>query len=431
MHRPSLAIGRLRIPAAVVGLLILLATLLTASLLIDPIATLPPPASEPPGGTPPPSNEVVGYGAGTVGGSGGEVVTVSTAEELRSALEASGPRIIRFDVPNSGVTIRFDDRITVVHPNVTIDGSTAAGPVTLRGWLLITTSEVIIRDVRIRPGDIGNDNMNDREALTINGREGQRRNVVVDHVSMMWGPDVGGISLLGAVRDVTVQYSIIGPGLHLSKHAEGTADAGGHSYAANIAEQVNGQARRITFYRNLFHTSDKRGPAVQGAECFDLIENTHYNFGDEAANGNPRSANIINGYYRSGPVRNTTDFWRTQENKAGGSFRDSIYVSGNVADGFSGTVTVPAGALADSVRCGTLSAPIESAEGGHAAVLANVGAHPRDAVDAALIDAVVDRTGSRWNGEGHPGHKSLLALLSDLAPPSSMRHPRSNLWCES
>lgn len=403
MHRSSRAIGRLTIPAALVRLLSLVAALVAASFLVDPIATPPPVASEPPATAPVRSNEVVGYGAATVGGSGGQVLTVSTVDELRSALEASGPRIVRFDVPSIGATLRFDDRITVIHPEVTIDGSTARGPVTLRGWLVFTTSEVIIRDVRIRPGDIGNDNMNDREALTINGREAPRNNIVVDGVSMMWGPDVGGISLLGEVRNVTVQYSIIGPGLHLSKHVEGTVAAGGHSYAANIAEQVNGSARRITFYRNLFHTSDKRGPAVQGAECFDLIENTHYNFGDEAANGNPRSANVVNGYYRPGPVSGTTDFWRTQENKAGGSFRNSIYLSGNMADGFSGTVTVPARALAETVRCGSLSAPIESAEAGYASVLANVGASPRDAVDAALVEEVVLRTGSRWNGEGHPG----------------------------
>ena len=411
MHR-SAAVRKRLTTASAAAVIALLATLLAASVLIEPVATpLPapsepasaPPASEPPMSAPPTSGEVVGYGAATVGGSGGEVLTVRTADELRSALEASGPRIVQFDVPSGGATLRFDDRITVVHPNVTIDGSTARGPVTLRGWLVFTTSEVIIRDVRIRPGDIGNDNMDDREALTLNGREATRRNFVIDRVSMMWGPDVGGISLLGDVRNVTVQYSIIGPGLYLSKHTEGTEDAGGHSYAANIAEQVNGHARRITFYRNLFHTSDKRGPAVQGAECFDLIENTHYNFGGEAANGNPRSANVVNGYYRSGPVRGTTDFWRTQENKAGGSFRDSIYVSGNVADGFGGTLTVPLRAQANSARCGSLSAPIESAEAGHAAVLAAAGAHPRDVVDEALVEEVVLGTGARWNGAGYPG----------------------------
>lgn len=395
----------------VVGLLALIAGLVAASALSDPAPSPPAPSrtgtgrppSAPPASPSPRTEEVVGYGADTVGGTGGEVLTVSTADELRSALEASGPRIVTFDVPSGGATLRFDERITVVNPNVTIDGSTSAGPVTLRGWLVFTTSEVIIRDVRIRPGDIGDDNMDDREAVTINGRHAPVSDFLLDGVSMMWGPDVGGISLLGDVRDVTVQYSIIGPGLHLSKHSEGTKDHGGHSYAANIAEQANGHARRITFYRNLFHTSDKRGPAVQGAECFDLVENTHYNFGGEAANGNPRSANIVNGYYRSGPVDGTTDFWRTQENKAGGSFRNSIYVTGNVADEFGGTVNIPERALADEVRCGGLSAPIDSAEAGHAAVLANVGAQPRDVVDDALLEQVVLRTGSRWNGDGHPG----------------------------
>jgi hypothetical protein len=220
---------------------------------------------------------------------------------------------------------------------------------------------------------------------------------------MSWGPDVGGLTILGDVTDVTVQYSIMGPGLSASAHSEG-GENGGHAYAANVAEQRGGHARRVTFYRNLFTSSDKRGPAVQGAACVDLIENTHYNFGADSANGNPRSLNVVNGWYRSGPLRQTTNLWRTQEWKADGSRDDSVYIAGNVADGFDATIGAPAAALARDPRCGGLSVSLANAEEGHRAVLDMAGATLpiRDEVDEGLIADVRDRQGTWWNGEGFP-----------------------------
>lgn len=353
--------------------------------------------------SPPPAvTAVVGYGAAVEGGTGGTVMAVSTSDELVEALLASGPRIVRFDVPATGATFTIPE-VAILSGELTIDGSTAAGPVTIRGFVRISASDVVVQHVRFRPGDVVEGNPDDIDGLTINGRTGEVRGVVINHVSMSWGPDVGGLTILGEVSDVTVQYSIMGPGLSASAHSE-SGEGGGHAYAANVAEQSGGHAERVTLYRNLFTSSDKRGPAVQGAECVDLVENTHYNFGADSANGNPRSLNVVNGWYRSGPLRQTTDLWRTQEWKDDGSRDDSVYLAGNVADGFEATIGAPEAALADDPRCGGLSVSPTSAEEGHQAVLEMAGAMLpiRDEVDEQLIADVRNRQGTWWNGEGYP-----------------------------
>jgi hypothetical protein len=361
-------------------------------------ASATPEATSPP----PEVTAVVGFGAGVQGGAGGAVLTVATSEELVDALLADGPRIVRFDVPAGGATLTIPE-VTILDGELTIDGSTAAGPVTIHGFVRIAASDVVVQHVRFRPGDQVDGNPDDIDGLTINGRTDAVHDIVVNHVSMSWGPDVGGLTILGDVADVTVQYSIMGPGLSASAHSEG-GEGGGHAYAANVAEQRGGHAQRITFYRNLFTNSDKRGPAVQGAECVDLIENTHYNFGDDSANGNPRSLNVVNGWYRSGPLRQTTNLWRTQEWRDDGSRDDSLYIAGNVADGFDATIDAPDAAMAQDPRCGGLSVIAAAADVGHRAVLEGAGATlpVRDEVDEQLMADVRNRQGTWWNGEGFP-----------------------------
>ncbi len=356
-----------------------------------------------PAPTPPPDvTAVVGYGASVQGGAGGRIAVVRTSDELVDALTAADRRIVRFDVPASGATFTIP-QTSIGNGQLTIDGSTAAGPVTIRGTVHISASDVVVQHVRFRPGDRVDGNPDDIDGLTVNGRTDPIHGVVINHVSMSWGPDVGGLTILGDVSDVTVQYSIMGPGLSESAHSESGPD-GGHAYAANVAEQRGGHAQRVTFYRNLFTTSDKRGPAVQGAECVDLVENTHYNFGEDSANGNPRSLNVVNGWYRSGPLRQTTNLWRTQEWKDDGSRDDSVYIAGNVADGFEATIGAPEAALAQDPRCGGLSVTAAGAEDGYRAVLEMAGATLpiRDEVDEELIAEVRDRQGTWWNGDGFP-----------------------------
>lgn len=98
----------------------------------------------------------VGYGRHAVGGRGGTVYVVSSLEDsgpgtLREAADASGPRMIVFDV--SGY-IDLDSQISIDDPFVTIAGQTSPGGVTVRGSRIkVRASDVIVRGMRFRPGD--------------------------------------------------------------------------------------------------------------------------------------------------------------------------------------------------------------------------------------------------------------------------------------
>jgi pectate lyase len=360
--------------------------------------------------TVPTSSNVVGYGAGTSGGAGGRQLAVTTLADsgpgsLRAALEASGKRIVVFGVAG---TIRLQSTITIKDPYVTVAGETAPAPgITLRdGALMVRTSEVILRHLRLRPGDQV-DSPDDVDALTINGANGTVSNVVVDHVTMLWGPDIGGLAVLGDVRNLTVQHSIMGEGLYLSAHSEGTAGQGGHSHAANITQLSGSLAapQRLTFWRNLFTTANTRIPRFQGAACVDVINNVIYNWGRDAAHGNPRSLNLVNNWFRAGPETESRLFWKVQTSDVTPqAFSDAVYLAGNVADGFNGARDEAPGVYVGSPRCGGLSAPAGDPAAAYAAVLDGVGAIApgRDEVDRRLIANVRNRTGRFVNGTGYP-----------------------------
>ncbi|MGH2386371.1 MAG: hypothetical protein ACRDGB_15165, partial [Candidatus Limnocylindria bacterium] len=176
--------------------------------------------------------------------------------------------------------------------------------------------------------------------------------------------------------------------------------------AANLTqlEADSPWPRRITMWRNLFTTSDARMPRFQGAECVDLVNNVIYNWGQDAAHGNPRSVNVVNNWYRSGPETDRFFLWRPQtSNVAPNLYTSSVYEAGNVSDGFTGSRG--AGSVyAGSARCGGLSVAATTARAAYDTVLAGAGAVSprRDAVDARVISNVRNRTGTFFNGIDHP-----------------------------
>ena len=100
-----------------------------------------------------------GYGRFARGGRGGRVIEVTNLNDdgpgsFRAAVDAEGPRTVVFRV--SGV-IHLRSPITVTHSYLTIAGETApVDGICFRGYPLGTSagsSDVIIRHVRVRPGD--------------------------------------------------------------------------------------------------------------------------------------------------------------------------------------------------------------------------------------------------------------------------------------
>lgn len=385
-----------------------------------PVDTPTPTPSDTPSPTPSPTPTpvvtlpafpgAIGYGAFTPGGRGGDVYVVTTLADsgpgsLRAALEAAGPRTVVFGV--SG-TITLASTVKVRSPYLTIAGQTAPGDgIVVRGdTVRILTHDVIIRHLRFRTGDATTTGPADADGLTVHAESGPISGIILDHVDMVWGPDIGGLAVLGPVTNLTVQSSILGEGLYLSRHPEGTVANGGHAYAMNVTPLVlnGGWASRLTFYRNLFTDADKRMPAIRSAECVDLVDNVIYDWGRQAVVGNPRSLNVVGNWFRWGPMSVTKGLFKSATVNADPNvYADAVYLDRNVADGFS-----PSGATgtvySTSVRCGRLSVPSAGDPGLLNSVLDEVGATlpVRDEVDRRIVDEVSTQGGTYFNGVDYP-----------------------------
>src|SRR5262245_50659754 len=105
-----------------------------------------------------------GFGANARGGRGGKVIEVTNLNDsgegsLRSAMEASGPRICVFRV--SG-TITLKTAIRVSTPYLTVAGQTSPGGVQIKGhgepegdwgvWFVNGAHDIVIRHLRVRMG---------------------------------------------------------------------------------------------------------------------------------------------------------------------------------------------------------------------------------------------------------------------------------------
>jgi pectate lyase len=387
----------------------LLVTILTAASITPGLFRVQPAAA---------ATTIVGYGQKTVGGTGGQhrVVTSladSGAGTLRDAIAkakaSTGPDIITFGVAGT-LSLRSD--LTIDFPYLTIDGSTApAQGVQITGGMFKVAPpahNIIFHYLKVRPGDTLTSSLNDdRDAITLNGLKGRVSNIVIDHATLIWGPDIGGLSILGNVEDVTVQYTIMGEGLFLSKHYEGTTTNGGHSMGASMfqLDPAVQPARRVTLYKNLYTSSDRRMPIIQGAEQVDLVNNVIYNWRRNAPGGNPRSINVVGNVMKAGPQTTERLGWAPRPHQQANPtlYAQSVYESGNLTLGFSSMR-----GAASTVYRATPAAPVSvqpvAAQTAYADVLANVGATlpVRDRVDQRIVANVQNGTMVHPNGS-QPG----------------------------
>ena len=112
------------------------------------------------------------------------------AGSLRRAIDAEGPRTVLFAV--SG-TIALKAPLVVRHPFITIAGQSApGGGICLKnyGLLVSDTHDVVIRHLRIRPGD---ETRREVDGMSI----GACRSVIADHCSVSWAVDEN-LSVSGA-----------------------------------------------------------------------------------------------------------------------------------------------------------------------------------------------------------------------------------------
>ena len=205
-----------------------------------------------------------GFGAGAKGGRGGKVFVVTTLEDypggkkkavagsLRAACEAKGPRTIVFDVAG---TIVLEKALRISEPYITIAGQTApGGGICLRNYGLdIRTHDVVIRYLRVRPGDTMK---KETDSIAISSGS---RDVIIDHCSASWSIDET-LSVSGpGITNVTVQWCIISESLNDSFHKKGL-----HGYGSLV--RTNGN---ISFHQQLpLKRATSLSYAPDGSEVF-------------------------------------------------------------------------------------------------------------------------------------------------------------------
>jgi hypothetical protein len=235
-----------------------------------------------------------GWAAHTPGGRGGKVLRVTTLKahgpgSLREAIETPGPRTIVFEV---GGAIDLDrDTLDIKEPFLTIAGQTAPSPgiTLLRGGIDVRTHDVVIRHIRIRPGDAEVAHFGGWEHDGFSTYEGAV-DVIVDHCSLTWATDENlsssGKRFIGDTPDdwrrntshrITFSNNLIAEGLAFASHAKGE-----HSKGSLIHDNVND----ILIIGNLYAHNLERSPLFKGGVRGMVVNNLIYDPGQRAIHYN-------------------------------------------------------------------------------------------------------------------------------------------------
>jgi pectate lyase len=236
-------------PTTVIGALTL-ATALTASgsvalaSVADPgprIATTP--AS--------PFAAPIGFGANTTGGTGGETVTVTNADQLISEMQSDGRKVVRV----SGV-IQIDGMQDVASDK-TVVGADAGAGISGGGLDVDEVNNVIIQGLNF--SSWGDDAINVQEGAT---------NVFIDHNSFTRGSD-GAVDIKRASDFVTVSWN------HFFSHDKtmllGHDDGNGAQDRGHL---------RVTYHHNWFDGTGQRHPRVRFGNPVHVFNNYYSDIGD-------------------------------------------------------------------------------------------------------------------------------------------------------
>ena len=229
----------------------------------------------------------------TRGGAGGRIIRVTTLAKdgpgsLKAAIDATGPRIVVFEV--GGAIDLGRDTMTIKEPFLTIAGQTAPSPgITLiRGGIDLKGHDVILSHIRVMTGADGQAKRSGWEADAFSTVAAY--NVVVEHCSFLWaidenmsasGPRFTGNTLAewraATSHDIVFRENLAAEGLADSSHPKGE-----HSKGSLIHDNATG----ISFYRNVWAHNVERAPLIKGGAQALMVNNLIYNPGHRAVHYN-------------------------------------------------------------------------------------------------------------------------------------------------
>jgi hypothetical protein len=234
----------------------------------------PPPPPPPPAGLPVVPG-AYGYGMQTRAaygcGTTPAVMTVtnlndSGAGSLRAAAEATVPRVVVFEV---GGYVDLNDMIRVQSPCITVAGQTGPSPgITLRKYgIEVITHDVLLQHIRVRPGEWGQWKADNCGIIAYGGNT---YNIVLDHVSVSWGPDenIAADTYYSGDMNMTVWRSIAAEGLD---HPASATDSPSHGIL------VMQKSRKVAIIQNIMITNRERNPFMHGETSTAIINNVIYN----------------------------------------------------------------------------------------------------------------------------------------------------------
>lgn len=209
-------------------------------------------------------HETGGFGTKTQGGLGGKVIKVtnlnkSGAGSLRAALEASGKRLVVFEV--GGVINLEGSGLDIKNGDVTVAGITAPYPgiTVIRGDTDISGDNVVVSHISFRLGD-GDGGAKD--TMDIRGD-----NIILDHVAASWSIDEC-VTLIGA-SNVTMYKTMVTEALSYSTHKEGE-----HSKGSLIQRGTKDTSLIGTLYAH----NGLRNPRLHSSAQISLINGVIYNW---------------------------------------------------------------------------------------------------------------------------------------------------------
>ena len=271
-----------------------------------------------------------GYGRFAKGGRGGRVIHVTNLKDsspgsLRAAVEADGPRTVVFDI--SGL-ITLESPLVVRNPYLTVAGQTAPSKgICIRKYNfgLYGTHDVIVRHMRVRPGNISGDTLDGMGMAYCD-------NCIIDHCSISWTIDEA-FSSRGA-KNITLQRSLISEALNAAGHRKykpGTQ----HGYAASIGGMTG------SFHHNLLANCAGRNWSMAGGldkdkrhtGYLDIRNNVVFNWSNRTTDGGAAKVQFVNNYYKPGPATNKLHVIRPELEWTHLYGPQQYFISGNVLEG--------------------------------------------------------------------------------------------------